>query len=97
VVEHERALHQRSADEDQACVDVWLRGVVLGHRSTEHDARTDVQARQDVVHDGPADVLEVHVDAVGGGRVEPLAPVCVLVIDAGVEAEILDHVATLRL
>jgi hypothetical protein len=45
----------------------------------------------------PADVLEVDVDAVRGGRVELLAPARILVVDGGVEAEVLDGVAALLL
>ena len=48
-----------------------------------------------MVHDLAADVLEVHVDPVGRGVVQALAPVGALVVDAGVEAELLDHVAAL--
>jgi hypothetical protein len=50
-----------------------------------------------VVHDYPADVLEVDIDAVDGRPVELITPVLGLVVDAGVEAEILDDVVALLL
>ena len=62
--------------------------VVAGDQAAQRHARTDVEAREDRVHDVAADVLEVDVDAVGGRRGELGGPVVGAVVDGRVETEL---------
>ena len=54
-------------------------------------------SRSDRVEHRPADVVEVDVDAVRAGRPQRRSRSCALVVHAGVEAQLLDDVAALRL
>src|ERR1035438_6905436 len=56
-----------------------------------------VQQRQHGVEHRAADVLEVNVDSTRAGGFQSLGQVGLFVIEAGVEAEFLLHVATLPL
>src|SRR4029077_11966766 len=73
------------------------RGVVLGDRTADHDARPTGQTGQDGVEDLAADVIEVDVNPVGGGLAQRSPDVLCLVVDGGVEAEIVGEPATLLL
>ena len=61
--------------------------VVAGDQAAQRDARADVEAREDRVHDVAASVFEVDVDAVGCRRGELGGPVFGAVVDGRVEAE----------
>jgi hypothetical protein len=101
VIEDQEPAHGRPLHEDLVDVALALpvfpgaQIVVLGDHAAEHDSCPDVQAHEDVVHDLPAHVLEVDVDAVHRRPVEFVTPVGSLVVDTGVEAEVLDHVVAL--
>ena len=71
------------------------RGVVGGDQPAHGDAAEQVHLHQHGVEDLAADVLEVDVDALGRGGLELGGEVAGLVVDAGVEAELLRHVAAL--
>ena len=67
-------------------------GAVVGDHLARRDSRSGVDPAQHMVQYPPADVFDVRVDAVGGGLVEPVAPVRVASVDAGVESQLLDDV-----
>src|SRR5580692_8307280 len=48
-----------------------------------------IHAAQDFLHDFSADIFKINVDAIGGGGGELFLPVRMLVVDGGVETEIL--------
>src|SRR5690606_24198931 len=67
--------------------------VVAGDQAAQRDAGMNVEEWQDGVEDRAADILEIDVDAAGNGFPELLREVRVVAVDAGVEAECLDHEA----
>src|SRR5262245_13583090 len=91
VIEHDEALHFRAAGQD---VDQIVRtgdgrrGVILRDHSADADPRALVEHGQRGVEDFSADVVEVDVYAIRTGPLQPLANVLGLVIDRGVEAQI---------
>src|SRR5260370_39732629 len=79
------AFHYDCAEAEQA-------GIFLGvarDEATDHDAAVEIHAIQNFLHDFSADVFKIDVNAVGSGRGKPFLPVRMLVVDGGVEAEIL--------
>src|SRR5215472_1212243 len=68
--------------------------IVVRDHAAERETGERVGPRQHGIQDLAADIFEIHIDALrrGGGeiRMEALGPV----VDAGVEAEFLDHVVT---
>ena len=70
-----------------------LRGVVGRDQAADGHAAVDLQPVADRDHDVAADVLEIQVDAVRGQPVQRLADVLVLVVDGGVEPELLGQPA----
>ena len=70
--------------------------VVLADRAADDDARLAVDARQHGVEDLAADVVEVDVDAFRAVRLQAVLDRAGLVVDAGVEAELLDDPLALR-
>src|SRR5205814_9168133 len=69
--------------------------VVLRDLAADRDSRAYVQARLDSVRHGPADIVEVHVDARGDGGLQRLRKPGVLVVDRSVVAERLGQQAQL--
>ena len=93
---HRRALHVDLVDVDQAAPRGALaRVVVLRHHAAQEDPGVEVQPHEQVVHDRAADVLEIEIDTVRDSGVEQVAPGWVAVINAGIEAEVVDYVAAL--
>src|SRR5215208_855507 len=70
-------------------------GVVLGDGPADDDTRLAAEPRQRRVEDLAPHVVEVDVDAVGAVLSEGFGDVLALVVDRGVEAEVVDHVAAL--
>ena len=66
-----------------------------GDHAAQHDARLQVDLLQHRLEDLAAGILEIDVDAVRAFALQRGADVFLLVVDAGVEAEILDQVAAL--
>ncbi len=62
---------------------------IAGDEAADHDAPMKIHAAQDFLHDFPADIFKINVDAIGGGGGELFLPVRMLVVDGGVETEIL--------
>ena len=67
-------------------------GVVLRDRTAKRDAREEVEVAQNGVGDRAADIVEIDVDAVGAGGAEGRIEILLgLVVDAGIEAEVILH------
>ena len=86
-----------TSTERSRLVAVRLGRVVLRDQAAQHHARKRIHQREHGVEDRAADVLEIHVHAVRAGVAQLLREVAGLVIDAGVEAQLLHHVVALRL
>jgi hypothetical protein len=97
MIQHEEAVQARSLHNelDDVVLANCAKLIVGGDHATQHDARSDLEAQEDGVHDLATDVLEVEVDPVRRGCGEVLAPGLGVSIDAVVEAERVDDVATL--
>jgi hypothetical protein len=54
-----------------------------------------IEQRKHCVEDGPADILEIEVDAVRDGLAELRREGGVTPVDAGIEAEFVHHISTL--
>jgi len=90
VVQDDEALdaeapHQNVAKTDEARIFLG----VAGDESAENHAAVKIHAVQDFLHDFSADIFKIDVDAVGSGGSEFFFPVCMFVVDGGVETEIL--------
>src|ERR1044071_2216165 len=96
-VEHDHALHAQSVDEDRAPVAhaVGVGRVVVRDRAADDDTAEQVRARQHGVEDLAADIVEVHVDALRTGLLKRRGEIAALVVDAGIEAELVLHVRAL--
>src|SRR5581483_1166457 len=94
-VEDDHSLHSDPVDEHRAhvAIGVRLRRVVFGDEAAHHDARAHPHQLQHRIEDFAAHVLEMHVHAIGAGLRERLLQSPRLVVDAGVEAELVDDVA----
>src|SRR5262249_57551686 len=73
----------------------WRRRVVLSDQSAYRDAGEIVEQRPHRLLDRTAYILEINVDASRTHGLELAREVCGAMVDAGVEAEVLDHVAAL--
>src|SRR5204862_4289437 len=62
---------------------------VAGNQAAEDDAAMEIHAAEHRLHDVAADVLKIDVDALGSGCGKFFLPVRMLVVDGGIEAEIL--------
>src|SRR5882672_12327734 len=91
----DEALHLDAVGQDRldGLHAVGLGGVVLRDQAADRDAGEGVHPSQRGVEDLAADVLEVAVDAAGHGGLQLVVERAGLVVDAGVEAELLHHVA----
>src|SRR5437868_5759303 len=98
-VEYDHALHFDAVDEQRAerLVAIGHRRAVLGDEPAHDDPREPVHEPERRVEDLAADVLEVDVDAFRAGLAQVIEESPCLVIDAGIEAELLHHVIALRL
>ena len=67
--------------------------VVLRDRAADDDPRAARELREHRVEDVAADVVEIDVDALGAMLAQRLLDVLALVVDGGVEAELVDEVA----
>src|SRR6185295_7336064 len=96
-VEHDHALHAQPVDEDGAPVAhaVGVARVVVRDRAADDDAGEQVRARQHGVEDFAADIVEVHPDAIRAGLLQRRGEIAGLVVDAGIEAELVLHVPAL--
>jgi len=102
VLGHDETLDGQARDQDQLRVLQRQRlAVIAGDHPAQGDAAERVHAAQHGIQDVAAHVLEVGVDAVRRGllehRVEVLRVLGGLVVDAGVEAQLVDHVIALVL
>jgi hypothetical protein len=68
-----------------------LRSVRSGYGTVQNDARLEVDAREYLVEDGPADIVEEDVDPIGTKLRKSNANVLGLVVDSGVEMRLLDE------
>src|SRR5438270_13154604 len=93
-VEHDHALDAQPIDENRAPVShaIRLDGVVIGNRAADHHAAEEIHAREQRVEDLGADIVEIDVHAVRALLLQLLAQRAGLVIDAGIEAELLLHI-----
>src|SRR5205085_7576032 len=85
-------LVEDDADVAQA---LTLAAIVLGYLSAHGDARIHVEARQHGVQNGSADVVEIDVDTLRCGLGEGWLDRTRLVVDAVIEAEVVNDVAAL--
>src|SRR5262249_54210230 len=69
--------------------------VVVRDESAHGHACADVEQRQNSIEHGAADILEIDIDAARTGRREPLAQLRLVPIDADIETELPNGVATL--
>src|SRR4029079_16245128 len=67
------------------------RVVVLADRAADHDACLARELGEHLVEDLAADVVEIDIDAVRTVLLEAVAHAAGLVVDAGVETQLLDH------
>src|SRR6266699_4648926 len=79
------ALHQNVTETGEGRIFLGI----AGDKAAEHDAAVEIHAIQNFLHDFSANVFKIDVNAVGSGGGELLLPVRMLVVDGGVEAEIL--------
>ena len=98
VVDDVEAFHP-AAHGDEVEVVGRARGFLLGvvHRdgAAQNDTRAHVQSPEHLVEDPATDVIEIDVDPLWTGFLERFAEPVVLVVDARIEAEVLDDVAAL--
>ena len=88
-------MHARAVDEQRHVVGRTfhaLHVVVLRNRAADDDARVPGQVREQRVEDVAPDVVEVHMDPVWAVLPQRGLHVLVLVVDGGVEAELVDDV-----
>ena len=92
VVVHDESLHGRTGPDDQAGVRTGRRGllVVLFHKSAQCHPRVRRQPLHDGMEDRPANVVEIHVDAVRTERAQSVANGSVAV-DTAVETRLVDQ------
>src|SRR5258708_39083566 len=67
-----------------------LFGIAGDEAATPH-AAVKIHAVQNFLHDFPADIFKIDVDAIGRGGGQLFLPVRMLVVDGGVETEILGN------
>ena len=82
------------ADEgaEQARADRRRGGVVLRDRAAQRDAAEEVDVAQHGVGDLAADIVEIDVEAVGAGGAQRRVEILLgLVVDAGIEAQLVLH------
>src|SRR5262245_37666072 len=94
VVEHHEALHAGAVDQQAHVVGrAAIAGgrVVLADGAANADAAVECDLGQADVQDLAADVVEIDVDTVGREFAQAFGHVLALVVDAGVEAELVDH------
>src|ERR1051325_545765 len=93
VVKHHEALHAGAVDEQAHVVGRSAdgRGIVLADGAADTDAAVEGDLGQADVQDLAADVVEIDIDAVGRELAQAFGHVLALVVDAGVEAEFVDH------
>ena len=72
-----------------------LGGVVGRDLAADRHAGEIVEQRKHRLEHRAADILEIDVDALRARRLEPRRQIAAAMVDAGVEAELLDHVAAL--
>ena len=104
VVENDEALHADAAlqylGHEQRKAIFAIRqfgGVVLRDQAAQRNARLGVEQWQHGVEHGTADILEIHIDAIGTDGGELCGQIGRTVIEAGIEAELIDDVITFRL
>src|SRR6202007_1313034 len=68
---------------------------LLRHHAAQEELCVEVQPHEHVVHDRAANVLEIEIDTVRGSGVKLVTPGGVTVINASIEAEIVNYVAAL--
>ena len=93
VVERDEALHAPAPRDQVEVVGRTGRAalVVVGRDgAAQHDATVLVQPAEHGVEDGSADVVEVHVDAIGAELGQLAGEVGGAVVDAAVEAQVVD-------
>ena len=89
VIENDEAFDAKALDENLA--EAGEAGIVLGvagDEAAENDAAVEIHAVENGLHDFAADIFEVDVHAFGCGGGELGFPIGMLVVDGGVEAEI---------
>src|SRR4029079_8962722 len=98
-VRHDEALHLDAVGQDrlEGFHAVGFRRVVLRYQAADGDARERIHLLQHRVEDLAADVLEIAVDALRRSRPQIAAQPAALVVDAGVEAQLVHDVVALRL
>src|SRR4029077_480598 len=90
VIEEQEALDVEALPDYRAEVDqIGFFFGIAGDEATNHHAAMKIHAIHDFLHDFSADIFKINVDAVGSGGGELFLPVRILVIDGGVETEIL--------
>src|SRR5690606_26351936 len=83
VVRHDEAAYQQPVDQDRADVAQGNRlAGIAGDKAADGHPAERVHAGEDGIEDLSADVLEVAVDAVGGGRIQLLGQAAGLVVHA---------------
>src|SRR6185437_5714613 len=96
-VEHDHSLHPDAVHEHRAqpLVAVRLLRAVLGDQAAEDDARVAVHQPERGIEHCAADILEIDVDAVRTCGAKIVVQIPRAVIDAGVEAELVNDVVAL--
>lgn len=89
IVEDDETLDAETLDQDTAeAGEGWILVSVARDESAENDATVEVHAVENGFHDFAADVFKVDIDTVGSGSSKLFLPLGVLVVDGGVEAEV---------
>ncbi|MOA20574.1 hypothetical protein D3C78_1410270 [compost metagenome] len=70
-------------------------GVIGGNQAAQWNPRLGIEQRHHGVEDLAADVFVVDVDALAAGLGQFIGKVRALVVDAGVEAQLVDHITAL--
>src|SRR5512146_15906 len=96
-VEHDHALHLDPVADQNAKVLVAVGLVALGDTAADDDSGAQRHQLQHRFEHFAADVVEVHVGAFRTGLAQIAVEVPGLVVDAGVEAELVHHVVALLL
>src|SRR5262249_5942598 len=98
-VKYDHPLHACPVDQEREIVARSFnrrRIVVLRDGAAYDDTSMPGQLRKDNVEDFTADIVEIHVDAVGAVGAEGLANVLALVVDRRIEPEFIDNIPALR-
>lgn len=89
MIEDDEAFNAKAFDEHVAeAGEARVSLGVAGNKTAENDTAVKIHSLENGLHDFTADIFEIDVDTTGSGGDELRFPVGMLVVDGGVEAEI---------